>query len=123
VSLPGMLYAVVARPPVFGGKASRIDSADALKIPGVRTVEQIPSGVAVIADRFWSAKLGRDKLKVTWDDGENADLSTSKMTADFSKLSASPGTIAKKSGDPAGVLASAAKTITEIGRASCRERV
>src|SRR5437868_117594 len=58
VRLPGMLYAVVARPPVFGGKASRIDSADALKIPGVRIVEQIPSGVAVIADRFWSAKLG-----------------------------------------------------------------
>jgi isoquinoline 1-oxidoreductase beta subunit len=112
VRLPGMLYAIVARPPVFGGKVSNIDSADALKVPGVRAVEQIPSGVAVIADRFWAAKLGRDKLKVTWDDGENASLSTSKMTADFSKLSATPGAIAKKSGDPTGALASAAKTIT-----------
>jgi isoquinoline 1-oxidoreductase beta subunit len=107
-----MLYAVVARPPVFGGRVSSIDSADALKVPGVRTVEQVPSGMAVIADRFWAAKLGRDKLRVTWDEGENAALSTSKMTADFSKLSATPGTIAKKSGDPAGALASAAKTIT-----------
>jgi isoquinoline 1-oxidoreductase beta subunit len=112
VRLPGMLYAVVARPPVFGGKVSNIDSADALKVSGVRAVQQIPSGVAVIADRFWAAKLGRDKLRVTWDEGEHAALSTSKMTADFSKLSATPGTIAKKSGDPAGALASAAKTIT-----------
>jgi isoquinoline 1-oxidoreductase subunit beta len=112
VKLPGMLYAVVARPPVFGGKVSNFDSADALKIPGVRAVEQVPSGVTVIADRFWAAKVGRDKLKITWDDGENAALSTTKMTQEFSKTSATPGTIAKKAGDPAGALASAAKTIT-----------
>ncbi len=112
VRLPGMVYAVVARPPVFGGKVSNVDSADALKIPGVRAVEQIPSGVAIVADRYWSAKLGRDKLKITWDDGENAVLSTSKMTEEFSKLSSTPGKIAKKVGDPAAALAGAAKTIT-----------
>ncbi len=111
VKLPGMLYAVVARPPVFGGKVSNIDSADTLKILGVRVVEQVPSGVAVIADRFWAAKLGRDRLKITWDEGENSGLSTTKMTEEFSKTSATPGAIAKKSGDPAGALASAAKTL------------
>ena len=112
VRLPGMLFAVVARPPVFGGKVVSFDASEALKIKGVRAVEQVPSGVAVIADRFWPAKLGRDKLKISWDEGPNAKLSTSQMLADFSKQSASPGTIAKKTGDAAAALASAAKTIT-----------
>src|SRR5207253_10905545 len=112
VHLPGMLFALVARPPVFGGKVENFDASEALKIKGVRAVEQVPSGVAVIADRFWPAKLGRDKLKISWDEGANAKLSTSQMLADFSKQSASPGTIAKKTGDAAAALAGAAKTIT-----------
>jgi isoquinoline 1-oxidoreductase beta subunit len=112
VQLPGMLFALVARPPVFGGKVVSVDAAEALKIKGVRTVQQVPSGVAVIADRFWAAKLGREKLKVSWDDGENANLSTAKMLQDFSSLSASPGTVARKVGDPAAALSSAAKTLT-----------
>ena len=112
IRLPGMIYAVVARPPVFGGKVVSVDSSEALKVPGVQTVQQIPSGVAVIAARFWAAKLGRDKLKITWDHGSNAALSTSKMTEEFSRTSAAPGKIARKNGDPQGALASAAKTIT-----------
>src|SRR6267378_594278 len=112
VRVPGMLFALVARPPVFGGKVVSFDAAEALKIPGVRAVEQIPSGVAVVADRFWPAKLAREKVKITWDDGENAKLSTAQMIADFSRQSATPGNIAKKTGDPAGSLAGAAKTIT-----------
>src|ERR1700723_2073087 len=62
VHLPGMLTAVVARPPVFGGKVVKIDASEAMKIRGVKAVEQIPSGVAGIAEGFWRAKLGRDKL-------------------------------------------------------------
>jgi isoquinoline 1-oxidoreductase beta subunit len=112
VKLPGMVFAVVARPPVFGGKVSKVDSADALRVPGVRVVEQIPSGVAVIADRYWAAKLGRDKLKITWDDGENVGLSTAAMTEEFSKTSSTPGNLARKNGDPEKALAGAAKTIT-----------
>jgi isoquinoline 1-oxidoreductase subunit beta len=112
VRLPGMVFALVARPPVFGGKVVSFDATETLKIPGVRAVEQIPSGVAVVADRYWPAKLGREKLRITWDDGANATLSTAQMLADFSKQSASPGTIAKKTGDPASALSGAAKTIT-----------
>jgi isoquinoline 1-oxidoreductase beta subunit len=112
VRIPGMLFALVARPPVFGGKVVSFDATEALKIKGVRAVEQIPSGVAVIADRFWPAKLGREKLKITWDDGENASLSTSRMLADFSKQSTSPGAVARKTGDPSSALGSAAKSIT-----------
>ncbi|NDQ55538.1 MAG: xanthine dehydrogenase family protein molybdopterin-binding subunit [Acidipila sp.] len=112
VSVPGMLTAVVLRPPVFGGKVTKLDATEALKVPGVKAVEQVPSGIAVIAQGFWPAKLGRDKLVVTWDPGPNAGLSTNQMLADFRELAKTPGNIAKKTGDPAGALKSAAKTIT-----------
>jgi isoquinoline 1-oxidoreductase subunit beta len=112
VHLPGMLTAVVARPPVFGGKVVKVDASEALKIRGVKAVEQIPSGVAVIAEGFWPAKLGRDKLHIDWDLGPNANLSTEQMLRDFSETSKKPGAIAKKVGDPQAALAGAAKTIT-----------
>lgn len=112
VRVPDMLFAVVARPPVFGAKVTSVDSAEAMRIPGVRAVEQVPSGVAVIAERFWAAKLGRDKLKISWDEGENAQISSDTMREEFSRLSASPGAVAKKVGDPAAALANAAKSIT-----------
>jgi isoquinoline 1-oxidoreductase beta subunit len=112
VILPGMLTAVVARPPVFGGKVARLDAREALKVPGVKAVEQVPSGVAVIAERFWPAKLGREKLIIEWDLGPNAGLSTEKMLRDFRETALKPGAIAKKTGDPAGALKAAAKTVT-----------
>jgi isoquinoline 1-oxidoreductase beta subunit len=112
VSLPGMLTAVVARPPVFGGKVAKFDASEALKVPGVKAVEQVEPGVAVIAERFWPAKLGRDRLVVEWDLGPNAGMSTEQMTRDFAEQAKSPGAIAKKTGDPESALKTAAKTIT-----------
>ncbi len=70
VSLPNMVHAVVARPPVFGGKVKSVDATEAKKIPGVLAIEQIPEGVAVVAKSFWSAKQAREKLNVSWDDGK-----------------------------------------------------
>jgi isoquinoline 1-oxidoreductase beta subunit len=112
VHLPGMLTAVVARSPVFGGKALDFDATQALKVPGVKAVEQVPSGVAVIAEGFWPAKLGRDKLTVHWDLGPNSGLSTEQMLRDFSETSRKPGAVAKKTGDPEAALKTAAKTLT-----------
>jgi isoquinoline 1-oxidoreductase subunit beta len=112
VSLPGMLTAVVARPPVFGGKVAKVDATEALNVPGVKAVEQVESGVAVIAERFWPAKVGRDKLVVEWNLGPNAGLSTEHMLRDFAEQAKSPGIVAKKTGDPANALKTAAKTIT-----------
>src|SRR3989440_2644514 len=112
VSVPGMLTAVVARPPVFGGKVAKFDASETLKVPGVKAVKEVPSGVAVIAERFWPAKIGRDKLVVDWDLGPNAALSTEQMLRDFAEMAKNPGTIAKKTGDPEAALKSAAKTIT-----------
>src|SRR6266581_2937746 len=81
--LPGMLYAVVARPPVYGGKVAKYDAAQALKVPGVVRVveiEQSPppaefnplGGVAVIGRNTWAAIKGREALKIEWADGPNA---------------------------------------------------
>jgi isoquinoline 1-oxidoreductase beta subunit len=112
VMVPRMLTAVVARPPVFGGRVAKLDAREALKVPGVKAVEQVPSGVAVIAERFWPAKLGREKLIIEWDLGPNAGLSTEKMLRDFRETALKPGAIAKKTGDPEGALKTAAKTVT-----------
>jgi isoquinoline 1-oxidoreductase subunit beta len=112
VYIPGMLTAVVARAPVFGGKVVSFNADKAKAIPGVVNVVQVPSGVAVIAKGFWPAKLGREKLEINWDDGPGAAISTAEMRANFSALSKTPGLVARKVGDPTGALAGAAKTIT-----------
>ncbi len=111
VHLPGMLTAVVARPPVFGGKVIKFDAGEALKVRGVKAVEQVPTGVAVIADGFWPAKLGRDKLHIDWDLGPNANLTSEEMFREFAETSKKPGLVARKVGDPQAALAGAAKTI------------
>src|SRR4030095_15951850 len=64
VMLPGMLTAVVAHPPRFGGKVKSFDAAKAKTVRGVVDVVAIPQGVAVLAKDFWSAKRGRDVLTV-----------------------------------------------------------
>ena len=69
VRLPGMLYAVVARCPVFGGKVTSFDATKAKAVPGVKKVVQISNGVAVVADNTWSAMQGRRVLDIQWDEG------------------------------------------------------
>ena len=111
--LPGMLTAVVARAPVFGGKVVKVDASEALKIPGVKAVEQVPSGVAVIAEGFWPAKLGRDKLAGGLGSGaERESFERADVPRILRRRRRSPGLIAKKVGDPAAALGGAAKTIT-----------
>jgi isoquinoline 1-oxidoreductase subunit beta len=112
VYIPGMLTAVVARAPVFGGKVVSFNADKAKAVAGVVNVVRVPSGVAVIAKGFWPAKLGREKLEINWDDGPGTALSTVDMRANFSALSKTPGLVARKVGDPAAALVGAAKTIT-----------
>jgi isoquinoline 1-oxidoreductase beta subunit len=111
VHFPGLLTAVVERAPVFGAKVKSFDAGKAKALPGVRAVVQVPSGVAVVADHFWAAKLGRDALKVDWDLGPNADLDTAALRDRFRKLAGTPGLVAEQGGDAAGALAKASKTI------------
>jgi len=112
VQIPGMMTAVVARPPVFGGKVVSLNAEKAKAVAGVKDVLQVPSGVAVIATGFWPAKLGRERLEIKWDDGPGANLSTVGMREQYATLAKNPGLVANKVGDPAKALAGAAKTIT-----------
>ena len=92
VKLPGLLTALVARPPVFGGKVKSFDAAAAKAVPGVRAVVRVPAGVAVVADHYWAAKLGRDALKVEWDPGPLAGLDSESLKEELRKLAGYKGT-------------------------------
>ncbi len=111
VQFPGLLTAVVARPPVFGGRVKSFDATAAMAIPGVRKVVQVPSGVAVVADHFWAAKLGRDALKIDWDLGPHASLDSTALREEFRKLAGTKGATAARAGNVASALGKAAKTI------------
>jgi isoquinoline 1-oxidoreductase beta subunit len=114
VKLPGMLTAVIARPPIFGAKMRSFDDSRARSMPGVRKVVAVPAGVAVIADTFWQAKMARDAVRVEWDEGGMRNFSTSEMMKEFRERAKSPGTSVRKDGDAAGALSGAAKKIEAV---------
>jgi isoquinoline 1-oxidoreductase subunit beta len=111
VKLPGMLTAVVAHAPLYGAKVRSFDAAKTKGIPGVMNVVQIPSGVAVLATHFWSAKQGRDALSVEWDESGASKAGSAELMAQYKALAVKPGLPALKSGDVDKALAGAAKTI------------
>ena len=114
VQFPGLLTAVVARGPVFGAKVKSFDAGAAKAVKGVRKVVQVPSGVAVIADHYWAAKLGRDALKVEWDLGEGATLDSDALRAELTELAAKEGLAAAKAGDVAAAMPKAKQTVQAI---------
>ncbi|HEY5805470.1 MAG TPA: xanthine dehydrogenase family protein molybdopterin-binding subunit [Lysobacter sp.] len=111
VQFDGLLTALVARAPVFGATVKSFDATAAKAVPGVRNVVQVPSGVAVVADHFWAAKLGRDALRVDWDAGPNAALDTQALREQFRALAATAGTVASTAGDAKGAIARATRTL------------
>lgn len=82
VRVPGMMYAAVARCPVFGGSVKSFDAGAAKAIPGVTQVVQISTGVAVVAKNTWAAFQGKNALQIDWDEGPNAKVSTASILAD-----------------------------------------
>src|SRR5262249_33032640 len=120
--LPGMLYAVVARPPVLGGKVAKVDDAEALKVPGVVKVVQIePSpapalfnplgGVAVLARNTFAAMQGRRALKITWDDGPHGSYDSTAYRAGLEESARKPGKVVRNDGDFDKAAASATKLV------------
>jgi isoquinoline 1-oxidoreductase beta subunit len=91
VQLPGMLYATVARCPVFGGTVASFDATSAKAVKGVRHVIEIDDGLAVVADNTWAALQGRQALEVTWDEGPNVDLSSESIRQSLFERLGSPG--------------------------------
>jgi isoquinoline 1-oxidoreductase beta subunit len=111
VQFPGLHTALVARSPYFGGRVKNYDGSAALKVAGVKAVVQVPSGVAVVAENFWAAKLGRDALQVDWEAGEGGAIDSDALARSYRELASKPGVRAKAAGDPAAAMAKAAKTI------------
>jgi isoquinoline 1-oxidoreductase beta subunit len=104
LDLPGMLVAVVARPPVWGAKVSRFDDKEARKVEGVREVFEIPvtrggTGVAIVADRYWTAKRARDLLKVEWDDAGVERADSARLFEQYRRLARTAGLNAASRGD------------------------
>jgi len=113
IRLPGLLVAVVARSPVFGGKLEAFDPKAALAVPGVRQVVRVPSGVAIIGDGFWAAQSGRRAIlpSLRWNLPAGSRIDTETQGADFKLRSRKSGFVAAKSGDVAAALAGAVKTL------------
>ncbi|MEY3251639.1 MAG: hypothetical protein RL227_612 [Pseudomonadota bacterium] len=97
VRLPGMLTAVIQRPPVFNGKVVGFDAAAARRIKGVRAVFPVAldrggQGVAVVADGYWPAHQGREALKIDWALADVARPDTTALRAEYLRLAQTPGT-------------------------------
>jgi isoquinoline 1-oxidoreductase subunit beta len=112
VHLPGMLVAVVAHSPRFGGTVKSFDATKARAIKGVFDVVAIPGGVAVLAKDTWTAKKGRDALTVEWDDSVAFKLGTDEMLASYQALGKTPGLVARKDGDANAALAGTGKVVS-----------
>jgi isoquinoline 1-oxidoreductase beta subunit len=122
IAVPGMMYAMVERPPVVLGKAVSYDEAAAMKVPGVIKVVKIDptampakfaplGGVAVIAKNSWAAKKGREALNVKWDDGPNASYDSEAFKAKMAEQAHKPGRVERNEGDIDKALAGADKVI------------
>lgn len=110
IQLPDMLYAVVARPTVLGGKVSRYDATEALKVSGVVKVVELKSsplpadfnplgGVAVIARNTWAAIQGRKALKIEWENGPHAAYDSEAYKAEMEAAARRPGKVVRNDGD------------------------
>jgi len=122
VTLPGMLVAVIARPPVVGGAVKKHDAAAALRVPGVKKVVEMPrakppwlfqpwGGVAVVAENTWAALKGREALRVEWDDGDHGAYDSAAFRKELLASVRKPGTVHRDVGDVDAALARAARVV------------
>jgi len=122
IVLPGMKYASIERCPVYGGKVKSFDAKDALAMPGVERVVEIPAtappsgflplgGVAVIASNTWAAQQARQKLKIDWDFGPNGSHDSDAYRAELEATARQSGHVARRQGDVDSALRSAAKRV------------
>ena len=110
-TLPGMLTALVARPPVFGATLKSFDDSAARAVPGVTDVVAVPSGVAVVGKGFWAAKQGRDALTMEWDESTGETRGTTQIMAEYKRLAETAGVPVRNDGAVEEALASAAKVL------------
>ncbi len=122
VHFDGMLFAVIARPAVYGGKVKSFDGSAAMKVPGVVKVIQIESrplpsefqplgGIAVVANNTWAAIKGRDALKIEWADGPNASYDSIAYRKELEAASLKPGKVVRNTGNIDDAMANAASML------------
>jgi isoquinoline 1-oxidoreductase subunit beta len=114
--LPGMLNAAIKACPVFGGKLKGFDAASVVGKPGVRKVVAVgDNAVAVIADSWWQAKTALDAVKIDWDDGPNAGMSSEKTAAMLREgLDAKEAFVGNQAGDADAAIAAAARRVEAV---------
>ncbi|MFO7529748.1 MAG: xanthine dehydrogenase family protein molybdopterin-binding subunit [Marinobacter sp.] len=112
VSLPDMVYAVVTRPPRFGGKVQSFNGDEVRAMAGVLEVMEIDRGVAIVADKYWRARKAQEALKVQWDFAEALGLSTAEVFKTYRKAAdEDAGKSERSEGDTESVLATADKVV------------
>ena len=116
VRLPGMLYAAIKACPVNGGKVKSFDTAKITGNKGVKKVVQIEdNAIAVIGDSWWQAKTALDALPITWDEGENAKVSSESIAAWLKEgLDVEQAFVGNKGGDVKAALGGAAQKIEAV---------
>jgi isoquinoline 1-oxidoreductase beta subunit len=114
LQLPGLLNAAIKDCPVFGGKVKSFDAAGAMKMPGVKKVVQVgDTAVAVVADTWWRANSALNAMKIEWDEGPNAKVSSATIAAVLKEgLDAKEAAVGNKVGDIDAAMAGAAKKVT-----------
>jgi CO/xanthine dehydrogenase Mo-binding subunit len=116
VRLPGMLYATVVHPPVFGSRVGSFDATRAREVAGVHDVFEVSNGVAVVASGTWAAFKAAKLLDITWADTAFS-MDSDAIFAHFEELLDGQGASARADGDAATTLASAANRIEATYRA------
>jgi isoquinoline 1-oxidoreductase beta subunit len=111
VKLPGMLHGALAQCPTLGGKLASFDASAAESMPGVRKVVGTGNGVVVVADHYWQARRALDAVKISWDAGPNAALSTEAIRAKLRSAAKREGRSARSEGDVAAAMKGAAKVV------------
>ncbi len=91
IKLPGMLYATIARCPVFGGRVASYDDSNTLQVRDVHSVHEIDGAVAVVAENTWAAIKGRQALEITWNEGDGADLSSTSIRTELAQRAPEAG--------------------------------
>jgi len=97
--LPGMKFATVMACPVLGGKVRKVDDSAARKLAGVQKIVVLDDMVAVVGDHMWAAKKGLEALKIDWDEGANASVSSESIWQELRAASEKDGAVAKSIGD------------------------
>jgi isoquinoline 1-oxidoreductase beta subunit len=103
------LAATVARPPVFSGRVIHFDATRALAVPGVRRVLAIDTGIAVVADDYWSALRGRELLDIEFEPGVHSGVSNVVIDNQLQQAALEKGEVIRQEGQPQHALSEAAQ--------------